>query len=121
MIAGIKIAIKWLEAHVKENNRQEAPTKDQLEELDCLKDWDIFETACKISNIPVDQKTTDATIQGQHDCLVVRVCQKACIETQECVQLVSDGHRIGSFQASFRKTSESSKNRSGKNIENNWF
>ena len=37
------MAIRWLEAHVKENNRQEAPTKEQLEELDCLKDSDKSE------------------------------------------------------------------------------
>ena len=42
------MASRWLEAHVKENNRQEAPTKEQLEELDCLKDLDLFETRCKI-------------------------------------------------------------------------
>ena len=38
VIVGVMMAIRWLEAHVKENNRQEAPTKEQLQELDCLKD-----------------------------------------------------------------------------------
>ena len=33
---------------MKENNRQESPTKEQLQELDCLKDLDLFETTCKI-------------------------------------------------------------------------
>ena len=42
------MAYRWLEAQVKENNRQEAPTKEQLDELDCLKDLDLFETRCKI-------------------------------------------------------------------------
>ena len=32
------MAIRWLEAHVKENNRQETPTREQLQELDCLTD-----------------------------------------------------------------------------------
>ena len=30
--------------HVKENNRQETPTKEQLQEFDCLRDLDLFET-----------------------------------------------------------------------------
>ena len=50
------MAIWWLEAHDKKNNRQEAPTKEQLEELDCLKDLDLFETMCKILNIPMEVK-----------------------------------------------------------------
>ena len=51
--------ILWLESHVKENNRQEAPTKEQLEELDCLKkDLDLFETMCRTLNIPIEVKKT---------------------------------------------------------------
>ena len=50
------MAIRWLEAHVKENNRQETPTKEQLQELECLKDLDLFETTCKILNIPMEVK-----------------------------------------------------------------
>ena len=50
------MAIRWLEAHVKENNRQEAPTKEQLQELDCLKDLHLFETMCRILNIPMEVK-----------------------------------------------------------------
>ena len=38
VIVGIMMAIRCLEAHIKENNRQKAPTKEQLQELDCLKD-----------------------------------------------------------------------------------
>ena len=50
------MAIRWLEAHVKENNRQETPTREQLQELDCLKDLDLFETLCKILIIPMEVK-----------------------------------------------------------------
>ena len=50
------MAIRWLEAHVRENNRQEAPPKEQLDELDCPKDLDLFETMCKILNILVKTK-----------------------------------------------------------------
>ena len=46
------MAIRWLEAHVKEKNRQEAPTKEQLQELDFLKDLDLFETMFEILNVP---------------------------------------------------------------------
>ena len=46
------MAIRWMESHVPENNRQEAPTKEQLEELDCLKDLDHFKTTCKIWKTP---------------------------------------------------------------------
>ena len=54
VIVGIMMAIRWLEAHVRENNRQEAPTREQLRKLDCLKDLDLFETMCKILNIPME-------------------------------------------------------------------
>ena len=39
---------------MKENNRQEAPTREQLLKLDCLKDLDLFETMCKILSIPME-------------------------------------------------------------------
>ena len=55
-INGVMIAIRWLEAHVKKNNRQEAPTHEKLEDLGCLKDLDLFETRCKILNIPMEVK-----------------------------------------------------------------
>ena len=55
-IVGIMIEIRWLEAHIKENNRQEAPIKEHLEDLDCLKDLDLFNTTCKVLNIPVEMK-----------------------------------------------------------------
>ena len=50
------MTIRWLEAHVRENNCQEAPTREQLKKLDCLKDLDLFETTCKIPNIPMEVK-----------------------------------------------------------------
>ena len=56
VIVGVMMAIRWLEAHVKENNRQEAPTREHLQKLDCLKDLDLFETMCKILNIPMEVK-----------------------------------------------------------------
>ena len=52
----VMVAIRWLEAHVKESNRQEAPTKEQLQELDCLKNLDLFETMCRVLNIPIELK-----------------------------------------------------------------
>ena len=36
VIVGAMMTIRWLKAHVKENNRQEAPTREQLQELDFL-------------------------------------------------------------------------------------
>ena len=56
VIVGVMMAIRWLEAHVRENNRQEAPTREQLRKLDCLKHLDLFETMCKILNIPMEVK-----------------------------------------------------------------
>ena len=50
------MAIRWLEAHVKENKRQEAPTREQLQKLDCLKFLDLFGTTCKMLNIPMEVK-----------------------------------------------------------------
>ena len=41
---------------MRENNRQEAPTREQLPKLDCLKDLDLFKTICKILNIPMEVK-----------------------------------------------------------------
>ena len=42
---------------MKENNRQEVPTKEQLQKLDYLKDLDLFVTMCKIVNIPMEVKS----------------------------------------------------------------
>ena len=30
VIVGVMMAMRWLEAYVKENNRQEAPTRDNV-------------------------------------------------------------------------------------------
>ena len=68
--------------------------KEQLEELDCLKDLDLFETMCKVLNIPLEVKKIWAR------------------------RPVSAGHCIGSFQASFHKASECSDYRSEKNAPN---
>ena len=76
VIVGVMMAIRWLESHVKENNKQEAPTKEQLQELDCLKDLDLLETMCKILNIPMEVTEIWARRRlmpwfSQHDCMVV--------------------------------------------------
>ena len=41
---------------MKENKRQEALTREKLKKLDCLKDLHLFETMCKILNIPMEVK-----------------------------------------------------------------
>ena len=56
VIVGVMMVIRWLEAHVRENKIQETPTKEQLQELGCLKDLDLFETRCRILNIPMEVK-----------------------------------------------------------------
>ena len=66
VIVGVMMAIRWLEAHVKENNRQEEPTKEQLEELDCLKNLDLFETMCKILNFLMEMKKIWAKRSNGH-------------------------------------------------------
>ena len=58
------------------------------------------------------QKTTDAMVQSQHDCMVVRVCQETYVEAQQSVQCVSAGNWSRSFQASFCNSSECSNYRS---------
>ena len=47
VIVRVMMVIRWVEAHVKENNRQEAPTKEQFQELDCLKDGDFLRQRAK--------------------------------------------------------------------------
>ena len=56
VMVGVMMAIRWLEAHVGENNRQETPKNEQLQELDCPKDLDLFETKSKTLNIPMEVK-----------------------------------------------------------------
>ena len=50
------LEIRWLEAQVREIKREEAPTEEKSEKLDCLKDLDLFETMCKILNLPIKVK-----------------------------------------------------------------
>ena len=38
------------------------------------------------------QKATDAMVQSQHDCMVVRVCQETHVEAQQSVQCLSAGY-----------------------------
>ena len=59
VIMGVMMAIRWLESHMGENNRQETPTKEHLLELDCLKELDLFGTTSKILKIPM---MTDAKV-----------------------------------------------------------
>ena len=70
------MVIQWLKAHVRENNRQEAPTREQLQKLDCLKDLDIFETMGKILNIPMEVKK----IWARRRLLQVRCEQRRRVE-----------------------------------------
>ena len=56
LIVGVMMAIRWLESHVKKNNRPDTPKKEQLQEVHCLKDLDHFETICKVSNFPMEVK-----------------------------------------------------------------
>ena len=56
VIVEVMMAIRWLEARVRDNKRQETPTKEKLQELDCLKHLDLFQTRCKILNIPMEVK-----------------------------------------------------------------
>ena len=47
VIVGVTLAIRWLEAHINENNRQETRTKEQLQELDCLKGLNLLRQRAK--------------------------------------------------------------------------
>ena len=47
------------------------------------------------------QRTTDAMVPSQHDCMVERVCQETYVEAQQSVQCLSTGHWSRSFQANF--------------------
>ena len=57
IIVGVMMAIKWLEAYVGGNKSQEAPTKEELEELNCLKVSDLFDAMCKTLKIPMEVKS----------------------------------------------------------------
>ena len=47
VIVGVMMTIRWREAHVRESNRQETPTREQMQEMDCLKGLDLFEKNAK--------------------------------------------------------------------------
>ena len=36
----------------------------------------------------MSQKMTDAMVQSQHDCMLLRICQEAYVKTQQSVQCV---------------------------------
>ena len=64
------------------------------------------------------QKTTDARVRSQHDCMIVRVCQKHTYnEAKHSVQFVSGIQRVRSFRTSFCDTSGSSDYHSEENVE----
>ena len=121
LIVGVMMAIRWLEAHVRENNRQEAPTQEKLQKLDCLKDLDLFETMCKILNIPNEVKKKWARRRLMPwfgaNMTAKLVCKKAYVEARQSVQWVSAGHWGRSFQASFRDSSECSDHRCEENVQ----
>ena len=79
---GVMMAIRRLEAHVKKNSRQETPTKKQLQELDYLKDSDLFETTSKILNIPMEVKKIRAN-------MTARSKHSICRSTAECTVRIS--------------------------------
>ena len=95
VIVGVMMAIRWLEAHVRENYRQEAPTREQLQKFDCLKDLDLFETMCKILNIPMEVKRIWARkrlmpwfrVDMTHGC--TSMLKSICRSTAECTVDIS--------------------------------
>ena len=56
VIIGVMLPIRWLEAQIRGNNRQEAPTREQSVKLDCLKCLDLFKRMFKNLNIPIEVK-----------------------------------------------------------------
>ena len=118
------MAIRWLEAHVKENNIQEAPTREQLQKLDCLENLDLFETRCKILNIPMEMKKIRARRRlmpwfraNMTAWLYECRRQDAYVEARQSVQYVSAGHWIRSFQAGFFNSAECSDHRREENLQ----
>ena len=116
------MAIRWLKAHLKENNGQEAPTREQLQKLDCLKDLDLFETMCKIVNIPMEMKKIWAKrrlmlwFRANMTLWLYEYAKKHMSNHMQSVQCLSAGHWSRSFQASFCYSSECSDHRSKENF-----
>ena len=113
VIGAVVMALRWLEAHVEENNRQEAPTREHLQKLDCLKDLDLFETMCLILNILMEVKKI---WERRRLMPWFRANMTACLyeyakKRAKSVQYVSAGHWSRSFQASFCNSSQCSDHR----------
>ena len=105
---------------MKENNREEAPTREQLQKLDCLEDLDLFETRCKILNIPMEVKKIWARrrlMPWFRANMTAWLYEKAYVEARQSVQWVSAGHWGRSFQASFRDSSECTDHRCEKKFQ----
>ena len=113
VIVGVMMAIRWLEAKVRENKRQKAPTREQLQKLDCLKDLDLFETMCKILNIPMEVKKIweRRLLMPWFRANMTGWLYEYAKKLRQSVQCVSAGHWGRSFQASFRDSSECSDHR----------
>ena len=121
VIVGVMIAIQWLEAHVKKNKKQETPTKEQLQELDCLKDLDLFETICKILNIPMELKTiwTRRRLMPWFRAKMTAWLYEYAKKHRSkhiSLQYVSASHWSRSFSASFCNSSEYSDHRSKEDV-----
>ena len=101
---------------MKENNRQETPTREQLQKLDCLKDFDLFETMCKIVNIPMEVKiiwTRRRLMPWFRANMTAWLYEYAMRHmSKRSLQCVSAGYWSSSFQASFCNSSECSDYRS---------
>ena len=125
VIVEVMMAIRWLEAQVRENNRQEAPTREQLQKLDCLKDLDLFETMCKILNSPMEVKKiwTRRRLMPWFRALMTAWLyeyDKKHLSKHDRVYSgyrVSAGHCGRSFQASFRDSSKCSDHRGEENFQ----
>ena len=123
VIVGVMMALRWLEAHVRENNRQEAPTREQLRKLDCLKDLDLFETMCKILNIPMEVKKIWARkrlmpwFRANMTAWLYEYAKKHMSKHGRVYSLISAGHWSRSFQASSRDSSECSDHCCEKNFQ----
>ena len=117
VIVGVMMAIRWLEAHVSENNRQEAPTREQLQKLDCLKDLDLFETTCKILNIPMEVKKIWERrrlmpwFRANKTAWLYEYAKKHMSKHGRVYSGYQLAHWSRSFQASFRDSSECSDHR----------
>ena len=93
VIVGFMMAIRWLENHFKENNRQETPTREQLQELNSLKGVGLSDGNEK----DMGQKKTDAWFRANMTAWLYEYAKKPYVETQQSVQCVSAGNWSRSF------------------------